>query len=188
MLAELKTRVDLDGMLDWIRQSPADSGRLEMIVARPAVGERLVLETAELDVDEGLVGDNWLQRGSKSTADGQAHPEAQLTLMNARAAQAVAGDRERWSLAGDQLYVDLDISVDNLPAGQRLAIGTAILEITPKPHTGCDKFTARFGHDAIRWVNQAEGRELRLRGVYARVIRPGVIQAGDDVIVMEPAA
>ena len=101
--------------------------------------------------------------------------------MSARAVEAVAGDRERWPLAGDQLYVDLDLSVDNLPAGTRLAVGEAVLEMTAEPHTGCGKFSARFGSEAIKFVNKSPGRELRLRGVNARVVTPGTVRVGDAV-------
>lgn len=183
-MAEHPTKEELEKALAWVCQSPRTSGRLEMIVVRPQVGLREVQERGELDADIGLRGDNWRQRGSRHTADGRALPDAQITLMNARAAEAVAGERERWPLAGDQLYVDLDISAENLPPGQRLAIGTAVLEISAHPHTGCAKFTERFGHDAIRWVNTPNGRLLRLRGVYARVVQPGVVQAGDTVEVV----
>jgi MOSC domain-containing protein YiiM len=186
-LIEHPTKEELENALEWVRQSPRSSGRLEMIVARPGTGLRQVQEQGELDVEDGLVGDNWKQRGSRHTADGQALLNAQITLMNTRAAEAVAGERERWALAGDQLYVDLDISAENLPPGQRLAIGTAVLEITPQPHTGCAKFTERFGHEAIRWVNTPAGQQLRLRGVYARVVQAGVIEVGDTVDVMREA-
>ena len=86
-------------------------------------------------------------------SDGSANPDAQLTLMNARVVALVAGERERWPLAGDQLYVDLDLSADNLPPGTRLAVGSAVIEVTPEPHTGCAKFSARFGSEALRFVN-----------------------------------
>lgn len=183
MLTEHATKEALEKALEWIDQSPRTNGRLEMIVARPGMGLRQMQERGQLDVVEGLVGDNWLQRGSRHSADGSALPDAQITLMNARAAEAVAGGRERWALAGDQLYVDLDISAENLPPGTRLAVGTAVLEITARPHTGCAKFTERFGHDAIRWVNTPSARQRRLRGVYAQVIQPGVIQVGDTIDV-----
>ncbi|MCI0731338.1 MAG: MOSC domain-containing protein [Chloroflexi bacterium] len=173
---------ELDTKLPWICQSPRDTGRLEMIVARPAEGERVVQEVAELSL-EGLVGDNWLVRGSRRTADGTAHPEMQITLMNARAIEAIAQERERWPLAGDQLFVDLDLSMDNLPPGRQIAIGTAVLEITAMLHSGCNKFSGRFGQEALRWVNSREGRALRLRGVYARVVQPGVIRPGDLVVM-----
>ena len=134
-----------------------------------------------LDLEEGLVGDVWLARGSKSRPDGSANPDAQLTLMNARAAEVITGSRDRWPLAGDQLYVDLDLSIDNLPPGTRLAVGDAVVEVTPEPHTGCAKFSARFGTEALKFVNKSPGRELRLRGVNARVVTPGAIRAGDTI-------
>ncbi|MEW5986007.1 MAG: MOSC domain-containing protein [Chloroflexota bacterium] len=180
-LLKYVTQAELEGLVEWVSQSPREVGRLEMIVARPGKGLRQVLTTGELDPEQGLVGDNWRQRNS------QADSETQIALMNARVAQAIARGRERWPLAGDQLYLDLDLSVTNLRPGQRLLIGTAELEITPVPHTGCSHFTDHFGHSAIRWVNSARGRELRLRGVYARVVRPGLIHTGDTVQVLPGA-
>lgn len=159
--------------------SPKDNGVLEMIVRRPDIGQREVLEEAQLDTEVGLVGDNWLARGSRHTDDGSAVPGAQLALMNSRVIAAIAPDRERWSLAGDQLFVDLDLSDENLQAGQRLSLGDTVLEITEVPHNGCAKFTERFGHDAIRFVNSPEGRALHRRGIYARVIQGGTIRVGD---------
>jgi len=178
---EHRTAEELGAALAGIRESPAAQGTVELIVRRPAVDEREVLETGLLDLDEGLVGDSWRPRGNRHTPDGSANLEAQLTLMNARAAEAVAGARDRWPLAGDQLYVDLDLSVDNLPAGTRLALGEAVVEVTPEPHTGCAKFSARFGSEALKFVNKSPGRELRLRGVNARVITPGAVRPGDAI-------
>jgi hypothetical protein len=140
-----------------------------------------VLDGGVLDVAEGLVGDMWRRRGSRRTPDGSANPLAQLTLQNARLAALVAGERERWPLAGDQLYVDLDLSVDSLPPGTRLAVGSAVIEITPDPHTGCAKFSARFGSDALRFVNSPDGRALRLRGANARVVEAGSVRTGDAI-------
>jgi len=176
-----KSNDELVAALDVIRRAPAEQGTLELIVRRPRVDEREVLEEASLDLVEGLAGDDGTRRGSRSTPDGGPNPLAQLTVMSARAAEAVAGDRERWPLAGDQLYVDLDISVDNLPAGTRLAIGEAVIEVTEEPHTGCNKFSARFGSEAIKFVNKSPGRELRLRGLNAVVITPGTVRVGDAV-------
>lgn len=167
--------------LDDIRQSPKATGALELIVRRPQTEAREVLDVGELDLVEGLVGDNWKQRGSSSTADGAANPETQLTLTNARLMALVAQEKERWPLAGDQLYVDFDLSVDNVPPGTHLSIGAAEIQITEPPHTGCKKYAARFGLDALKFVNSRVGRQLRLRGVNAKVIRPGAIRVGDAV-------
>src|SRR5262249_37746888 len=142
------TREELEAGLVLIRQAPRKSGVLELIVRRPRVGEREILSEAQLGLREGLVGDNWGTRGSSRTTDGSSHPDMQLNVMNARAIALLAQDRERWPLAGDQLFVDLDLSGDNLPPGTRLALGSAIIEVTDQPHTGCKKFVARFGLEA----------------------------------------
>ncbi len=171
----------LEESLDHICQSPTDGGTVELIAARPAVDEREVLSEAALDTRNGLQGDSWRVRGSSRTADGSANPDAQLTLMNARVAGAIAGERDRWPLAGDQLYVDLDISLANLPPGTRVQIGSAVIEFSEPPHTGCAKFSARFGNDALRFVNSPVGRELRLRGANCRVVVAGTVRQGDSI-------
>jgi hypothetical protein len=162
-----------------ILRSPRDGGPVELIVRRPQSGQREVLQEGVLDLTDGLIGDNWRLRGSYATADGSPHPEMQLTLMNSRAIALVAQDKDRWALAGDQLYLDLDLSDENLPAGSRLAIGSTVIEITAQPHTGCRSFTARFGKDATRFVNSREGKRHRLRGANAKVIQPGNVRVGD---------
>ncbi len=174
---------ELAAGLDDVRAAPADAGTLELIVRRPAEEQRQLMTNAELELRGGLVGDMWVSRSSSSTADGGPNPEAQVTVMNARAAALVAGgsERERWAQAGDQLYVDLDLSQDNLPSGTRLAIGGAVLEVSKAPHLGCGKFSRRFGVDALKLVNSQTGRELRLRGLNARVVAPGAIARGDEV-------
>jgi len=150
-------------------------------VRRPQVEAREVLQEGELDLAVGLVGDSWKSRGSSSTPDGSANPEMQLNIMNSRVVALLAQTKERWPLAGDQLYVDLDLSLDNLPAGSRLAIGSAVIEISETPHTGCAKFSARFGSEALRWINGPLGRANRLRGLNARIVTAGAVHVGDTV-------
>ena len=175
------TLVELEAGLDTIRQSPREESVLAMIVRRPAVGEREVMEEGKLDLLEGLIGDTWRMRGSSRTGDGSSHPDMQLTIMNARVIALLAQEKERWPLAGDQLYMDFDLSVDNVPAGTRLIVGAAVIEVTAQPHAGCNKFIARFGLDALKFVNSPVGKQLRLRGLNAKVVHSGVIRVGDQV-------
>ena len=171
---------ELEASLDHIRQAPVDHGTLELVVRRPAVDEREVLPTGRLTQEEGLEGDNWNQRHYPKAPDGPP-PDTQLNIMNARAAAAVAGSIDRWPLAGDQLYIDLDLSTETLPPGTRLALGEAVIEVTAEPHTGCGKFSARFGVNALHFVNSPTGRTLNLRGINARVVKSGTIRQGDQV-------
>ena len=173
------TMEELEAGVDAIRQSPKNEGVLELIVRRPRVGEREELQEGKLDVADGLVGDTWSTRGSSRSKDGLAHPDMQLNVMNSRVIALVAQERERWHLAGDQLFVDLDLSGENLPPGTRLALGSAVIEVTPQPHTGCQKFVSRFGVDAMKFVNSPLGRQLNLRGINAKVVLPGVIRVRD---------
>jgi hypothetical protein len=172
---------ELEAGLDEIRRAPKDRGVLQLIVRRPQIEEREVLQEGELNPVAGLVGDSWITRGSSRTADGSPHPDTQLNIMNARVAALVAQHRDRWQLAGDQLYIDMDLSAANLPPGSQLAIGAAVIEVTPPPHTGCRKFVSRFGLEAMKFVNSAVGRELHLRGINAKVVQPGVIRVGQVV-------
>ena len=179
MIVRQLTTTELEAGIDEIRRAPANDGVLEMIVRRPAVGVREAIVEGELDPIVGLVGDTWSQRGSRRTADGSPHPDMQLNLMSSRVMALLAQDRSRWPLAGDQLFVDLDLSAANLPAGTRLSIGSAVIEVTAEPHTGCGKFVERYGVDATNFVNAAERRDLHLRGINAKVIQRGTIQVGD---------
>lgn len=175
------TTAELEAGLDLIQQSPKDGGLLQVLVRRPQSGERDLLQEGELDLEVGLVGDNWRTRGSSLTPDRSAHPGMQLTIMNSRAAQLVAQSKDRWVLAGDQMFVDMDISTANLPPGTQLVLGSAVIEVTEIPHTGCAKFVARFGAEAMKFVNSPVGKALRLRGVNLKVVKPGTIQVGDLV-------
>lgn len=173
----------LEKGLEWVVGSPRDLGRLELVVGRPAVDERTIRTEAHMSATHGLVGDMWQVRPTSTTADRSPDPERQLTLMNARFALLVAGAPSRRALAGDQLFVDLDLSVDNVPAGTRLRLGDAVIEITAPPHRGCAKFVGRFGVEAMRFVNSERGLRLRLRGANARVVVDGTAEVGDFVAV-----
>ncbi len=173
------TMSELEAGLDEIRRAPKDEGVLELIVRRPGVNDREILAEGELRLDEGLVGDSWKRRRSTTTPDGSPNPEMQLNIMSARVIALVAPDRNRWQLAGDQLFVDMDLSAENLPAGTRLSLGSGVIEVTPPPHLGCQKFVARFGLEAMRFVNSTLGKQLHLRGINAKVVQAGVIRVGD---------
>jgi hypothetical protein len=176
-----RTTAELEAALGDIRAAPKGVGVVDLVVARPAEGEREVLAEGALDISIGLVGDNWGTRSSSRTPDGGAHPEMQLNVIGSRLSRFVAVDPERRMLAGDQLHVDLDLSEENLPPGTRLALGTAVIEVTAQPHTGCAKFVERFGGDAMRFVNSPVGRQLRLRGLNAKVVVAGTVRPGDEV-------
>jgi hypothetical protein len=170
----------LEQGFDDILKSPKDGGVVEMIVRRPAVDEREVLREGELSLEEGLAGDNWCTRfGSEPLAP--QHRDVQITIMNARVIALVAGAEDRWPLAGDQLYVDLDLGKENLPPGSRLRLGTAVLEVTEVPHLGCRKFAARYGMDAVKFVNSRRGKQLNFRGINAKVVKAGVVRVKDRV-------
>lgn len=178
------SREELDAGLENILQSPKSNGVLSMIVQRPDINERNEVEVGNLSVAEGLIGDNWKARGSRMTADRSAHPDMQLNIMNTRAIELIAQDRSRWPLAGDQLYIDLDLSLENLPAGTRLQVGEAVVQVTDIPHRGCLKFVERFGRDAMEFVNSELGCQLNLRGINAKVVQGGEIRITDPVKVI----
>jgi uncharacterized protein YchJ len=180
-----RTAEQLEAGLDSVLMAPRDAGSVRLIVRRTGPGLREVLEVGELDRDVGLVGDDWIRRPSRRT--GQPSPWAQLTVMNARYSALIAGDEDpqAWAPAGDQLYVDLDLSEANLPAGTRLAVGSAVIEIQAQPHTGCAQFTARFGAEAMRLANSERGRALRLRGANATVVEGGSVRTGDAIRKLE---
>jgi MOSC domain-containing protein YiiM len=173
------SRERLEAGLGRVRESPPDRGPLVLVVRRPGIGQRELPEEAVLDQVRGLDGDNWHIRGSSGTPDGSADPDRQVTVINARLAELVAGGTERMPLAGDQLYVDLDLSVDNLPPGSLLAVGEAVLQVSAAPHLGCAKFVERFGAEAMRFVNSRIGRQFRLRGMNTRIVVPGTVRVGD---------
>ena len=170
-------REELEARLGMIKKSPKDRGEIKLIVRRPDIDEREILHQAILNPQEGLVGDNWKSR----SPNGGPRPERQLTIMNSRVISLLANEKDDWVLAGDQLYIDMDLSVTNLPPGTQLNVGTAIIEITALPHTGCRKFSERFGVNALEFVNSPTNKEFRLRGVNAKVIQAGEVRYGDIV-------
>jgi MOSC domain-containing protein YiiM len=174
-----RTAAELEQGMGDVTAAPRDEGQVRLIVRRTGKGQREVLAVGELDREVGLVGDDWVNRPSRAT--GQPSPYAQVTVMNARFAELIAGEAgpRAWAQAGDQLYIDLDLSQENLPPGSRLAVGRAVIEISAEPHTGCAQFSARFGLDALRIANSELGRALRLRGANAVVVEPGMVRTGD---------
>jgi len=174
-------RDELEAGLGEILRSPRDQGVLEAVVIRPATDAREMLRQCRLSAEGGVHGDSWAKACWLSLPDGRPHPDVQVTIMNARTIALIAQDEARWPLAGDNLYVDLDLSAENLPPGTRLAIGSVVLEITAVPHNGCSKFAERFGLEATRFVNSKTGKRLHLRGIYARIATPGRVTVGDLV-------
>ena len=180
-MAKHLTLDELKRGLSDILQSPKDVGVLRAIVIRPETDERVSLEECEISPELGVHGDNWAQGCWLSLPDGRPHPDVQVAIMNARTVALIAQQTERWQLAGDNLYVDLDLRAKNLPKGQRLEVGSAVLEITAESHTACKKFAERFGTDAAKFVNSIEGKQLHLRGTYAKIVQAGIIHVGDEI-------
>ena len=184
-MVQHRTKAELEAGLAHILDSPKDDGVLEAIVIRPAEDLREDLESCEISLEGGTHGDRWAEDSHMTTEDGKSHPDVQICIMNARCIALVAGTRERWPLAGDNLFIDMDLSPGNLPSGQRLAIGSAVIQVTDEPHHACGAFVERYGRDAAVFVNVAAGKENRLRGIYARVVQDGRVNVGDRVVKVD---
>lgn len=177
---------EVEAGVENIKESPKNNGVLQLIVRRPETETREIISTGKINFENGLEGDNWKPRGSRHTPDNSADPEAQITLMNSRVIDLLANDKENWQLAGDQLFVNMDLSIENLPPLSQIQMGSAILEISAKPHTGCKKFSGRFGIEALVFISTPLGKSLRMRGVNAKVIQAGEIHVGDVIRRVSP--
>ena len=175
---------ELELSLPELERSPVERGVIEMICSRPTASRRQVLTEAELDPEQGMVGDDWVRRFCKRTEDGSPHRGMQMAIMNSRVAHAVSGDRARWALAGDQLFVDFDLAADRMVPGARLAVGDAVVQVTDMPHTGCAKFAKRFGADALRFLNSPRGRAMNMRGIFVEIVTGGTVRVGDSIEVV----
>ncbi len=172
---------DIDRRMDWVLNAPRDKGRVKLIVVRPQTNQRTMLEQVLFSREAGVTGDNWQQHCWKKCDDGKADPSVQVAIMNARMIEVLAGHKNNWPLAGDQLFVDFDLGINNLSPGDQLQVGGAVLEITAEPHRGCGKFKKRFGETALQYVNSAQGDAHRLRGIYATIISNGDVSIGDTI-------
>ncbi len=171
---------DLLKRLAALPRAPRDRGEIAALFARPGSNERTPIEKANLTAAGGMPGDRW-SRPREGKPDPR--PDKMLATMQAGVARMIANGQPL-GLFGDNLYLDLDLSAANLPAGTRLRAGGAVLEVTPEPHNGCLKFKARVGADALRLVSRKEDRHRNLRGIYLKVIEDGLVAAGDPVEVL----
>ena len=169
---------EIEKKIDRIAQSPRDLGTLECIVLRLPNEKRETPQEAVVSPDGGLHGDRW--RMAKSP-----NQRGQISMMNASFQRTIAGDEDRMTLAGDNLLVDLDLNKDNLPTGARLRIGSSVVEVTDLPHTGCSKFERRYGIDALNFTSSHTHKFQRLRGLFVRTIKPGLIRVGDTIIKIQ---
>jgi MOSC domain-containing protein YiiM len=179
------TEQEITDGLAQVLKSPQNSGVLKAIVIRPGHEERRSLQECRLSPEGGTEGDAWARGCWLQLPDGSPDPDVQICIMNSRMIDLVAGNKARWELAGDNLFVDLDLSRENLPSGQLLSIGDCVIEITEQAHNGCSKFSQRFGAPALKVVNSPAGKQLRLRGVYAKVIEAGVVRLEDLVTKLD---
>ncbi len=181
-MTQYVTAATLTDKLDWLKQSPKRGGQVTAITIRPAANQRESLQRAMFSPEQGAHGDNWVSDCKFKLDDGRSDPGYQIAIMNSRMAELLSPDADYRRLAGDQLFVDLDLSQDNLQTGDQLQVGDAILEVTPIPHNGCRKFKERFGLDALKFLSSKDGQHLRLRGIYVQVLTAGYISVGDNII------
>lgn len=176
-----RTREELASALPYVAASPKDGGSVALIVVRPDHGRRETPDRVRISAQDGVEGDHWSKGCWLETDDGAPHPDVQINLMCTRAAEVIAGDPALWPAAGNNFFVDIDLSPDNLPAGTRLALGTAEIEITDQPNKGCQVFIDHYGRDACIFVNTGPGWSLRMRGLYARVVQNGDVRLDDRI-------
>ncbi len=168
----------LPGLLE---AAPKVNGKLDMIIMRPEHGARVPLGTVEVTAKGGVAGDHWAKGCWSSLPDGSPNPDVQICMMMSGCIEAIAGEKANWPAAGDNFFLDMDLTPANMPPGTCFAIGSAEFVVTDEPHNGCQSFIDRYGRDACLFVNTGPGKELRLRGIYARVTRDGSVSVGDSV-------
>jgi len=171
-----RSTTELETGLRALSQAPKDAGRLALLVRRDAEHCRETPARVHLSREDGMPGDAWGRHATRN-------PESQLAVMRRDVAELIANGQPL-TLFGDNLFVDLDISKANLPAGTRLRVGEAVVEVTPMSHDGCSKFHRRFGPDALHFVNAKPTRDQNLRGIYWRVIESGEVSVGSPIVVL----
>jgi hypothetical protein len=167
-----------------ISQAPKNHGNIELLVIRPVQYERKVVNEITMHPITGCEGDIWHSKKTSSTPDGKPNPERQVTLINSRVLALLEGAKDTWPKAGDQVYVDMDLSKENLPAGTDLSLGSAIIRVSAQPHNGCKKFAERYGIDATRFVNSSLGKAKSLRGINCYIVKEGIVKMGDTVSIL----
>lgn len=173
---------DLQAKLSWATSAPRDNAPISTLCVRPAEGDRQFVERIDFSVTEGVVGDRWIRKTWMRLPDGRPDPRIQVCLLGQRVLELVRIDPYRMPYPGDNIVADLDFSETNLPSGQLLRVGTATLEVSDIFNTACSKWRARYGDDALRWINLPDNLPHRLRGVLCRVVASGYATIKDRIV------
>jgi MOSC domain-containing protein YiiM len=157
-----------------------DGARILSLINRPSEGIHIETNELHLDTERGIVGDRWRDSAWLRRPDGSPDPRVQVSLTNLAVMQCFADETGRSPFdCGDNLYTHLSLTETNLPVGQRLRIGAAVLEVSDVENDACGKFAQRFGASAFQYIRAPQNRHLRLRGIFCRILRGGVIRVGE---------